>query len=270
VSDPESTQVFGRHPVLELLRADSRRVDEVAVIAEGRGPALQELMVLARRRGVKVSFRTREQLTAMAGTPHHQGVIARVAGAGYASLEEILARPAALGQTAFFLALDQVQDPRNLGAILRSAEATGVHGVVLPKHHAAGLTAAAAKSAMGAVEMVPVAREANLVRCLEVMKNDGIWVMGAVPRGGQAPWDVDLTGAVCLVLGGEGEGLRPLVARTCDLLLTLPMSGRLESVNVSAAAAVLCFEVVRQRRARLGGQGAGGQHAGAQTGGKTP
>jgi len=244
----DSEHVFGRHPVLELLRADSRRVEEVAILAEGRGPALQELLALVRHRGVKVSFRTREQLTAMAETPHHQGVIARVAGASYAPLDDLLTVPAVRGETPFFLALDQVQDPRNLGAILRSAEATGVHGVILPKHHSAGLTPAAAKSAVGAAEMVPVAREANLVRCLEVLKKEGLWITGAVTRGGKPPWDVDLTGPVCLVLGGEGEGLRPLVARTCDLLVTLPMSGRLESVNVSAAAAVLCFEVVRQRR----------------------
>jgi 23S rRNA (guanosine2251-2'-O)-methyltransferase len=248
VTATDSEQVFGRHPVLELLRADSRRVEEVAILAEGRGPALQELLALVRQRGVKVSFRTREQLTAMAGTPHHQGAIARVAGASYVSLDDLLALPAARGGAPFFLALDQVQDPRNLGAILRSAEATGVHGVILPKHHSAGLTPAAAKSAVGAAEMVPVAREANLVRCLEVMKKEGLWIAGTVTRGGKAPWDVDLTGPVCLVLGGEAEGLRPLVARTCDLLVTLPMSGRLESVNVSAAAAVLCFEVVRQRR----------------------
>jgi 23S rRNA (guanosine2251-2'-O)-methyltransferase len=245
----DETPLFGRHPVLELLRADSRRVEEIAVLGEGRGPALQELLTLARRRGVKVSFRTRDQLTAIAGTPHHQGVVARVAGASYASLGDLLAVPAERGEPAFFLALDQVQDPRNLGAILRSAEATGVHGVVVPKHHAAGLTGAVAKAAMGAVELVPVAREVNLVQCLETLKKQGVWVMGAVPRGGKSPWDVDLTGAVCLVLGGEGEGLRPLVARSCDVLLSLPMKGRLESVNVSAAAAALCFEVLRQRSA---------------------
>jgi 23S rRNA (guanosine2251-2'-O)-methyltransferase len=234
----EDGPLFGRHPVLELLRADSRRVEEVAVLSGGRGPGLSDLLTLARSRGVKVSFRTREQLTAMAGTPHHQGVVARVAGASYATLEDLLAIPAARGEPAFFLALDQVQDPRNLGAILRTAEATGVHGVVVPKHHSAGLTGAAAKSAMGAAELVPVAREANLVQCLEAMKAQGVWVMGTATRGGQVPWQADLAGPVCLVLGGEGEGLRPLVARTCDLLLTLPMRGRLESVNVGAAAAV--------------------------------
>lgn len=243
-SDPP---LFGRHPVLELLRADSRRVEEIAIISEGRGPALQELLTLAKTRGVKVSFRSRDQLTSMAGTPHHQGVVARAAGASYATLDDVLAVPAERGEPPFLIGLDQVQDPRNLGAILRSAEATGVHGVVVPKHNSAGLTGAAAKSAVGAVEHVPVARVGNLVQALETMKQEGIWIVGAVPEGGKLPWEVDLTSATCLVFGGEGEGLRPLVARTCDLLVTLPMKGRLASVNVSAAAAVLCFEVLRQR-----------------------
>jgi len=250
VTPADSAPLFGRHPVLELLRADSRRVEEIAILAEGRGPALSDLLGLAKRRGVKVSFRTRDQLTAIAGSPQHQGVVARVAGATYLSLDDLLAVPAVRGEPAFFLALDQVQDPRNLGAILRSAEGAGAHGVVLPKHHSAGLTAAAARSAVGAVELVPVAREANLSRCLDTMKREGIWVIGATSQGGKPPWEVDLGGALCLVLGGEGEGLRPLVARTADLLVTVPMRGRLGSLNVSAAAAILCFEVVRQRLAR--------------------
>lgn len=249
VTVEEPVPIFGRHPVLELLRADSRRVEEVAILSEGRGPALQELLALAKGRGVRVSFRTREQLTSMAGTPHHQGVVARAAGASYWSFEDLLAVPGQRGEPAFLLALDQVQDPRNLGAILRSAEAAGAHGVLVPKHHSAGLTGAVAKSAMGAVELVPVARATNLVQCLERMKTEGIWIMGTAVHGGKTPWEVDLTGSICLVLGGEGQGLRPLVARSADLLITLPMRGRLESLNVSAAAAVLCFEVVRQRLA---------------------
>jgi 23S rRNA (guanosine2251-2'-O)-methyltransferase len=248
--EEEPRPLFGRNPVLELLRAGSRRVEEIAILSEGRGPALHELLGLARRQGVKISYRTRDQLSAMAGDPHHQGVVARVAGATYASLADLLEIPAVRGDSAFFLALDQVQDPRNLGAVLRTAEATGVHGVVVPKHHAAGLTSAAAKSAMGAADLVPVAREANLVQSLEVIKKEGVWTIGAVPAGGRLPWETDLAGPVCLVLGGEGEGLRPLVARTCDLLVSLPMRGRLGSLNVSAAAAVLCYEVLRQRRAR--------------------
>ncbi len=240
--------VFGRHPVLELLRAQSRQVEEIAVLAQGRGPALQEVMTLARQRGVKVSYRTRDQLTAMAGTPHHQGIVARVAGAGYAELGDLLAIPGQRAEPAFILALDQVQDPRNLGAILRSAEVTGAHGVVIPKHHSAGLTSAAAKAATGAAELVAVARVTNLVQTLEAMKQEGIWTVGTLAQGGRAPWDVDLSVPLCLVLGGEGEGLRPLVARSCDLLVTLPMKGRIGSMNVSAAAAVLSYEVLRQRR----------------------
>ena len=245
--EEEPRPVFGRNPVLELLRSGSRRIEEIAILSEGRGPALHELLGLARRQGVKVSYRTRDQLSAIAGDPHHQGVVTRVAGASYASLADILEIPAALGEAPFLVALDQVQDPRNLGAVLRTAEATGVHGVVVPKHHAVGLTSAAAKSAVGAAHLVPVARETNLVQTLEVLKNEGIWVIGAVPAGGRVPWQTEMSEPVCLVLGGEGQGLRPLVARSCDLLVSLPMRGRLGSLNVSAAAAVLCYEVLRQR-----------------------
>jgi 23S rRNA (guanosine2251-2'-O)-methyltransferase len=248
--EAEDTPLFGRNLVLELLRAQSRRVEEVAILSEGRGPALQDLLGLARRLGVKVSYRTRDQLTAIAGTPHHQGVVARVAGATYASLDELLAIPGQRGEPAFFLALDQIQDPRNLGAILRSAEATGAHGAIVPKHHAAGVTAAAAKSAMGAVEHLPVARETNLVQTIEILKKDGVWIVGAVVKGGQAPWEVDLSGPICLVLGGEGPGVRPLVAKSCDFLTSIPMRGKIGSLNVSAAAAVLCYEVERQRLAK--------------------
>jgi 23S rRNA (guanosine2251-2'-O)-methyltransferase len=243
----EGAPLFGRNPVLELLRTGSRRVEEIAILSEGRGPALHELLGLAKRQGVKISYRTRDQLTAMAGDIHHQGVVARVAGASYASLGDLLGIPVDRGEPPFFLALDQVQDPRNLGAVLRTAEATGAHGVIVPKHHAAGLTGAAAKSAMGAAELIQVARETNLVHALEILKKEGVWTVGAVPAGGKLPWDLDLTGPVCLVLGGEGEGLRPVVARSCDFLVSLPMRGRLESLNVSAAAAVLCYEVLRQR-----------------------
>jgi len=230
---PERGALYGRHPVFELLRKGGRRADEVAVLAGGRGP-LQEIVALARRAGVKVSFRTRDQLTAMAGSPDHQGVVARVARAEYVDLDALLSVPAARGEPALLLALDQVQDPRNLGALLRTAEALGVHGVVIPKHHAVGLTDAT-----------------NLVGAMEILKKKGIWIYGAVPSGGSAPWATDLTGAVCLVLGGEGEGLRPLLVRTCDGLVTVPMTGHLGSLNVAAAGAVLCYEAIRQRALKV-------------------
>src|SRR5262249_53220469 len=161
VTPDDEQALFGRHPVLELLRAESRRVEEVAIVASGRSPALQELLALARSRGVKVSFRTRDQLTAMAGTPHHQAVVARVAAASYADLGNLLSPAAERAEPAFLLALDRVQDPRNLGAVLRSADAAGAHGLILSKHQSVGLTPGAAKSATGAAEWVKVARVGN-------------------------------------------------------------------------------------------------------------
>lgn len=236
--------------MLELLRGRGQAVQELAIISEGRGASLQQLLALARHRGVKVSYRTRDQLTAMAGTPYHQGVVARIAEAPYLELEHLVALPAARGEAAFLLALDKVKDPRNLGAVLRTAEAVGAHGVVVPKHHAVGLTGATAKAAAGATSFVPVAREANLVLSLKRLKDQGVWIIGTAPEGGLLPWEVDLTVPLCLVLGGEGSGMGPLVVRNCDILVSIPMRGRVGSLNVSAAAAVLCYEVVRQRRSK--------------------
>lgn len=239
-------RVYGRNPVLELLKSGGRRVDEIAVLAGARGP-LAEVVALARRAGVKVSFRTRDQLTAIAGSDRHQGVVARVASAEYVDLGALLEIPKLRGEAPFFLALDQVQDPRNFGALLRTGEAFGAHGVVVPKHHQVGLTEAAARAAMGAVEYIAVARETNLVNAIETLKKSGIWIYGATLGDGVSPWTADLTGPLCLVLGSEGEGLRPLVARACDVLVTIPMQGRVGSLNVGAAGAVLCYEVARQR-----------------------
>ena len=239
--------VYGRNPVLALLRRGGRRTDEIAVLSGAHGP-LAEVVALARRAGVKVSYRTREQLTAIAGSDDHQGVVARVAAAEYQALDDVLAIPASRGEPPFLLVLDRVQDPRNLGAVLRTAEVFGVHAVIVPKHHQVGLTEAAARTAMGAIEHVAVARETNLVSALEKIKESGIWVYGAAIDGGVTPWKVDLKGPLCLVFGGEGEGVRPLVARTCDVLLTIPMTGQVGSLNVGAAVAALCYEAVRQRQ----------------------
>ena len=239
-------RIYGRNPVLELLRARGRRADEVAVLAGARGP-LTEVVALARRAGVKIAYRTRDQLTAMAGSDRHQGVVARVASAEYVDLAELLEIPPSRGQTPFFVALDQIQDPRNFGALLRTAESFGAHGVIVPKHHQVGLTDAAARAAMGAVEYLAVARETNLVNVVEVLKKSGIWVFGGVAGAGVPVWSTDLTGPLCVVLGSEGEGLRSHVARACDVLVTIPMLGRVGSLNVAAAGAVICYEVARQR-----------------------
>lgn len=238
--------LWGRNPVLEMLRTGSRRAEEVAVLTGASG-ALSQVVAVARRAGVKVSYRTRDQLTAIAGTDRHQGVVARVVFQEYLDLDQLLAIPGDRGGAPFFLALDQLQDPQNFGAVLRSAAAFGVHGVVIPKHHAVGLTDAAARTAMGAAEHVGVARETNLVNVLETLKESGVWVYGCTSEGGTPLWNADLTGPLCLVLGSEGEGIRPLVARACDVLVTVPMVGGVGSLNVAAAGAIACYEVVRQR-----------------------
>jgi len=229
---------------------NARLADGPVLVAGGLAPELAsaragELAVLDEEQAVArhAGDRTLDRV-------HDVGVVEP--GHQHAALGDLLEIPGERGEPAFFLVLDQVQDPRNLGAVLRTAEATGAHGVIVPKHHAAGLTGAAAKSAMGAAELIPVARETNLVNALETLKKESIWMVGAVPAGGKLPWELEMTGPICLVLGGEGEGLRPLVAKSCDFLVSLPMRGRLESLNVSAAAAVLCYEVVRQRRGNKG------------------
>jgi len=258
----------GRHPVLEALRSRARPIEEVLVEAEVRDRHA-DILALARQGGVRFSRAPRAALTSLAGTAHHQGVVARVAPREYAELEDLLAVPMTRGEPALFLALDQIQDPGNVGNLLRTAEALGVHGALVPRHQAAGLTPHVVRAAAGALEHLPVARVGNLGQALERLKQEGCWIVGAVaeggdtqvaqgPRGSQVPqvpkvpWTADLRGALVLVLGSEGRGLRPLVARTCDVLVRIPLAGRVGSLNVAAAGAALLYEVRRQRQAGAG------------------
>ncbi len=262
----ESLILYGQHPVREAIRSGARRIEEVLVerVEEGRTAAL---VALARQAGVRCSQASRSALTALAGTPHHQGVVARVAAWPYASLETLLDAPRRRGDPGLLLLLDQIQDPGNLGHLLRTAEALGVHGAIVLRHQAVGLTAAAAKAAAGALEYLPVARVGNLAQTLEILKAEGYWVVGATAaeQGGPPPWELDLRGPLALVLGSEGRGLRPLVARRCDVLTRIPLAGRVESLNVGAAGAALLYEVCRQRtapRARASARAATGSRPG--------
>jgi 23S rRNA (guanosine2251-2'-O)-methyltransferase len=257
--DDRALILAGRHPVLEALRSRARPIEEVLVEAEARDRH-GDIVALARQGGVRCSRVPRTALTTLAGSTHHQGVVARVAPREYAELEDLLAVPGTRGEPALFLALDQVQDPGNVGNLLRSAEALGVHGVLVPRHQAAGLTPHVVRAASGALEYLPVARVGNLVQALERLKQEGCWVVGAMAEGGDAqePWTTDLRGAVALVLGSEGKGMRPLVARTCDTRVRIPLAGRVGSLNVAAAGAALLYEVRRQRaegRASAPGRG---------------
>ena len=238
----------GRHPVLEALRSRARPIEEVLVEAEARDRH-GDILALARQGGIRCSRVPRVALTSLAGNSHHQGVVARVAPREYAELDDLLAVPGGRGEPALFLALDQVQDPGNVGNLLRTAEALGVHGVLVPRHQAAGLTPHVVRAASGALEYLAVARVGNLVQALDRLKAAGCWVVGAVAEGDGArePWRSDLRGALVLVLGSEGRGLRPLVTRACDVLVRIPLAGRVGSLNVAAAGAALLYEVRRQR-----------------------
>ncbi len=243
--------VYGVNPVRELLRAGGEGLSELW-LAEGtaRGPALGDLERLGRGAGAKVRRAPRARLDRLAGTDRHQGVVAVVADFRYAELEDLLAAAAAAGRPALLVVLDGVEDPHNLGAIVRSALALGAHGVVIPKDRAVGVTPAVAKASAGAVERLPVARVTNVAKTLEGLKESGIWSVALAADGDRPIGGVDLTGPTALVLGSEGEGLRPLVRRTCDHVARIPMAGEIDSLSVSASAAVALYEAARQRGAR--------------------
>lgn len=235
----------GRRAVLEALRA--RRPLRKILISRGARPSgVSELLEQARSRDVPVQFVDHRRLEELAGE-RHQGVVALASAKALASVEEILAAARAKGEPPFVVVLDGVEDPANLGGILRTAEGAGAHGVIIPKHRAVGLTQAVAKTSAGAIEYLPVAQVTNIVRTLEDLKAAGLWVVGADPQAAEAYHQVALTPPVALVMGGEGKGLGRLVREHCDVLVRLPMQGKVSSLNVSVAAGVLLFEIVRQR-----------------------
>jgi 23S rRNA (guanosine2251-2'-O)-methyltransferase len=240
--------VYGLNPVRELLRAANAEVSELW-LAEGgtRGAAFAELERLARKAGAKLRAAPRPKLDRLAGTDRHQGIVAVVADFRYAELDELVAAAKASGRPPLLVVLDGVEDPHNLGAIIRSALALGAHGVVIPKDRAVGVTPAVAKASAGAVERLPVARVTNVAQAIEALKGEGIWSIALAADGDRPLAGHDLRGAIALVLGSEGEGLRPLVRKTCDLAARIPMSGDLDSLSVSASAAVALYETARQR-----------------------
>ncbi|MEI7703381.1 MAG: 23S rRNA (guanosine(2251)-2'-O)-methyltransferase RlmB [Deltaproteobacteria bacterium] len=240
--------VYGMNPVKELLRSDAEGLAELWLVEGGERPrAFADMERAARDRGAKVRSAPRARLDRLAGVTQHQGVVAVVADYRYREVEELLAVAAASGRPALLVLLDGVEDPHNLGAVVRSAHALGAHGVILPRDRAAGVTPSVAKASAGAVEHLGIARVTNVVRCLEELKEAGIWTVAAVPDGEQDLASVDLRGPTALVLGGEGQGIRPLVRRTCDHAVRIPMLGRVGSLNASAAAAITLYEVARQR-----------------------
>jgi 23S rRNA (guanosine2251-2'-O)-methyltransferase len=241
--------VYGQNPVRELLKARPKSISVVYLAAGDTGPALRELYEMCRSRAVDVEERERPELDALAGREaRHQGVVAISGEHAYVELEDLLDQAPA---PPLLVVLDGVQDPRNLGAIARSAHALGAGGLVIGKDRAAPVTAAAVKASAGATEHLAIARVVNIARALAAMKERGVWTVGAALRDAPAPAAVDLTGPIALVLGSEGRGLRPLVERTCDYLVRIPMVGSVASLNVGVAAGILLYEAARQRRAKI-------------------
>ena len=244
----ESRTVHGIHPVLEALRAHPGEVDRIYLLEGAVAPrAAAEILSRAREARVKVERVPRERLQALVEGAAHQGVAARLREFAYATLKEVLARAEASGAPPLVVVLDGLQDPHNLGAVIRSADALGAHGVVLPRDRSVGVTAAVARASAGAVEHVPVARVTNLSRALEELKAAGVWVAAADPEGDQVLWGARLNGPLALVIGAEGTGVRPGVLKHCDLRLRIPMGGRVGSLNASVSAALVLYEAARQR-----------------------
>ena len=252
-SDATNT-IYGLIPVLEALRVGNKRLEQIMIAEGARHERLRELLDLAKRSRVPVHRAPRIALDRALPGVSHQGIIARTAAARYRDAEELLEELGAQVATAnkpLVLGLDAVEDPRNLGAILRTAECAGVAGVFIPERRASGLTATVAKAAAGALEHVPVARVTNLVQLIEQLKQRNIWVIGAAADGTSDYTDWDWTVPSALFLGGEGSGLHRLVRERCDALVRIPLRGQIESLNVSVAAGVILYEALRQRTASL-------------------
>ena len=246
----EQHVVYGVNAVIEALRAGKRQVESVVVLQSARPDRLRNVLDLAREKGVPVQRVPRLDLDHKLGEARHQGVMARIAAAHYADADELLdqlAEKVGTPDPPLVLGLDAIEDPRNMGSMLRTAECSGVHGIFIAERRAVGLTGVVAKVAAGALEYVPVARVTNLVRLMEQLKERNIWVVGAAAEAKQEYTEWDWTLPAAVFLGNEGRGLHRLVREHCDTLVRIPVVGKLDSLNVSVAAGVLLYEVRRQR-----------------------
>ena len=240
-----SEQIEGRNAVLEAFRS-GKCVDKLFILDGCQDGPVRTIAREARKTDTIINYVSKERLDQLSETRAHQGVIAQVAAYEYSTVEEILARAEEKGEPPFLLLLDNVEDPHNLGAIIRTANLAGAHGVIIPKRRAVGLTSTVAKTSAGAINYTPVAKVTNIVRTIEELKEKGIWFVCA-DMGGETMYDLDLTGPMGLVIGNEGEGVSRLVREACDFTASIPMKGDIDSLNASVAAGVLAYEIVRQR-----------------------
>ena len=238
--------IEGRNAVVEALRV-GRSIDKIFIAKGETDKTLGHIASKAREAGIVVVDADRRKLDNMSVTKAHQGVVALVGVNEYCEVSDILALAREKGEQPFIIVCDEVSDPRNLGAIIRSAECAGAHGVIIPKRRSAGLTSVVAKTSAGAVSYVPVARVPNIPALLEQLQKEGVWVFGTAAEGTSDLYSADLKGPAAIVIGSEGDGMTRLVREKCDFLVSIPMKGRISSLNASAAAAILLYEAVRQR-----------------------
>lgn len=244
MKEKKTDMIIGRNPVAEALK--SGREMERILIQKGAGGSVGKILSMAKERGVILQYEEKEFLDRKAGGGRHQGVIAFVSAHEYAGVEDMLALAEKRGEPPFLIVLDELEDPHNLGAVMRTAECAGAHGVIISRRRAGGLTETVARTSAGAVEYLPCARVTNIPRTLEDLKKKGIWVY-ACDMDGETYWKQDLTGPVALVIGSEGRGISRLVREKCDFAVSIPMVGKITSLNASNAAAILMYEVRKQR-----------------------
>ncbi|MCI8957486.1 MAG: 23S rRNA (guanosine(2251)-2'-O)-methyltransferase RlmB [Eubacterium sp.] len=241
----EEFVIEGRNAVIEAFRA-GKTVDKLFVLEHCKEGSMNTILREAKKHDTVIQYVKKERLEQMSETGKHQGVIAYIAAYEYASVEDILKKAEEKGESPFVVILDDIEDPHNLGAIIRTANLAGAHGVIIPKHRAAGLTATAVKASAGAINHTPVAKVTNIAKTIEELKDKGLWFVCA-DMGGTTMYDLDLKGAIGLVIGNEGKGVSRLVKEKCDFVASIPMFGDIDSLNASVAAGVLAYEIVRQR-----------------------
>lgn len=241
--------VAGRNAVMEALKG-SRSVNKLMIANGSTEGSIKEIIAVAKDKGVNIQYWDRSKLDSIARGIRHQGVLAQVAPVQYAELEDILQVAKDRNEPPFIVLLDELEDPHNLGAILRTADAAGVHGVLIPKHRSCPLSATVAKTSAGAVEHVPVARVGNLVQTIKKLKQEGLWV-AAADMDGKDYYDTDLTGPLLLIIGSEGQGVGRLVKEQCDFVVRIPMVGKINSLNASVAGSILMYEAMKQRHKAL-------------------
>ena len=247
--EPDENVICGRNAVKELL-ASGRDIDKLFIQVGDREGSVNLLLGIASERKIPIVEAERTKLDSLTCGAHHQGIVAIAAERNYSSIDEILAYAEEKGEKPFVIILDGVEDPHNLGAIIRSAECSGAHGVIIPKRRAVGLTSTAAKASAGAIEYMRVAKVTNLSSAIDELKERGLWIYGA-DMDGESYYETDLSGAVGLVMGSEGFGISRLVKEKCDFVVSIPLYGSVNSMNVSCAAAVLMTEVARQKKTKV-------------------